>query len=197
MPEAGEILDSVENLQWENESLRRENGRLMNLLTYDKLTGLYKTDDFGRQALLERVQTAEAAGDNIVAAVIDLTNFRGVNNTYDHDTGDEVLKTVATELEELVGLNGLAMRSHTLGDEFCALVVGKEPEEVRAMFEKIRTDGIPWKTAKAEGKISFTLGISSLDELKIDERRTPGEIFQSLLQRASGGEREQHRSTNG
>ena len=197
MAEAGENLSSVDLLQQENTELRLDNARLASLLTFDELTGLFKTSEFGRKVILERMQEAQTVGDNVVVAVVDLTKFRDVNNAFNHATGDEVLKTVAAKLGKLAGSNGLAMRSHSVGDEFGVLFVGEHGKEGVTSLQDIQTIGIPWKAAKAEGKISFTLGISSLDELTDDQKGTPGEVFQHLWQRASDGEREQHRSQNG
>lgn len=197
MAEAGEIPSSWETLQQQIDQLRLENERLTILLTFDELTGLYKTSEFGRRAIIERVQAAMVKGDNVVVGKMDLSNLRGINNAYDHETGDEVLKTVAVKLRELVGLEGLAMRSHAQGDEFGIVIVGQELETVKSMLEKTKSEGIAWKTDNASGKISFTLGISNLSDLTPDERKTPGEVFQNLWQKASLGEREQHRSQNG
>lgn len=197
MAEAGEIFDSVESLLWEREASNREIERLTGLLTYDRLTGLYKTEDEGRQAIISKVEAVFAQGNDLVVATMDLKGFKEVNDRYGHKTGDEVLKTVAGKFKELAGQGGLAMRSHTQGDEFGILFIGKHGEEGVSALQEIQVAGVPWITEKAEGKISFTLGVSRLADLRLDERETSGDVFQHLWQRADLRERDQHRSING
>jgi diguanylate cyclase (GGDEF)-like protein len=65
-----------------------------------------------------------------VQASLDINNFKGINDTLGHDTGDQVIKAVATILQETIGEEAY----HISGDEF--LAQGDTVEEVRAALAK-------------------------------------------------------------
>ena len=70
-------------------------------------------------------------------AVVDIDHFKRFNDTYGHDTGDEVLRLVASNLARVTG-GGRAYRCG--GEEFAILFPGKELDEVTSHLEKLRTD---------------------------------------------------------
>ncbi len=88
------------------------------LAFYDELTSLP-----GRRALVEDMAKL---GMKYSLAMIDIDHFKKFNDTYGHDTGDEVLKMVASKLAE-VGGGGKAYRYG--GEEFVLLFPSREVEE--------------------------------------------------------------------
>lgn len=68
-------------------------------------------------------------------AVVDIDHFKGFNDTYGHDTGDQVLRMVATSLARITG-GGLAYRCG--GEEFNILFPGKTTAEVLPHLEALR-----------------------------------------------------------
>jgi diguanylate cyclase (GGDEF)-like protein len=84
---------------------------------HDYLTGLPN-----RRLLdlrLEAAQNAEKRG--IVAMLqLDLDNFKTINDTFGHAAGDEILKTVARRIEDLLPSGAVAARMG--GDEFVVLL---------------------------------------------------------------------------
>jgi diguanylate cyclase (GGDEF)-like protein len=82
----------------------------------DVLTGV------GNRMRLSEVLAIELATPSPDAALvmIDLDEFKAVNDTYGHAAGDVVLRTVATRLTDLVGAEGVVCRMG--GDEFAILV---------------------------------------------------------------------------
>lgn len=88
------------------------------LAFYDELTSLP-----GRRALIEDMAKL---GRKYSFAMIDIDFFKKFNDTYGHDTGDEVLKMVASKLAEVSG-GGKAYRYG--GEEFVILFPSKEVDE--------------------------------------------------------------------
>ncbi|MFA5233802.1 MAG: GGDEF domain-containing protein [Sulfurimonas sp.] len=88
------------------------------LAFYDELTSLP-----GRRALVEDMAKL---GMKYSLAMIDIDHFKKFNDTYGHDTGDEVLKMVASRLAN-VGGGGKAYRYG--GEEFVLLFPSKEVDE--------------------------------------------------------------------
>ncbi|TSC53687.1 MAG: diguanylate cyclase/phosphodiesterase [Microgenomates group bacterium LiPW_31] len=179
------------------EELLAQRNQLIEELTFDELTGLYRTEKWGRKVILERVKQALQGSQNLVLALFDIRGLRVINNSYDHETGDQVLKTFADKLREIVGENGLGMRSHTRGDEFGVLFLGLKTEEIEKRLREFQNKRLNWETQEASGNISFTLGIVGLKEIKESEKMTEGELFQALWKCASEKEREEHRKANG
>lgn len=68
-------------------------------------------------------------------AVVDIDHFKKFNDTYGHDTGDEVLRLVASCLARVTG-GGQAYRCG--GEEFNILFPGKTTPEVSEHLEKLR-----------------------------------------------------------
>jgi GGDEF domain-containing protein len=99
------------------------------LLAYhDELTGLP-----ARRAFNDALQRLEAPYS---IAMVDIDHFKRFNDTYGHDTGDEVLRLVAARLARVTG-GGHAYRCG--GEEFAILFPGKIIREVFDHLEHLRT----------------------------------------------------------
>jgi GGDEF domain-containing protein len=99
------------------------------LLAYhDELTTLPSRRAFN-EALL-RLQTPYSI------AVVDIDHFKRFNDTYGHDTGDQVLRLVAACLARVTG-GGQAYRCG--GEEFNILFAGKTTDQVVDHLEQLRT----------------------------------------------------------
>ena len=70
-------------------------------------------------------------------AMVDIDHFKKFNDTYGHDTGDQVLRLVASKLAG-VGGGGRAYRYG--GEEFAILFPGKTTDEVRNYLEQLRAE---------------------------------------------------------
>lgn len=102
-----------------------------------------------RLALQEELEETIKNGEPFSLALIDLDKFKQINDTYGHDAGDIVLKTVATFLssqfrkEDTINFiqnnedssNGIATRIG--GDEFVIIIEGASPEKLKDKALKI------------------------------------------------------------
>jgi len=99
------------------------------LLAYqDELTTLPS-----RRAFNDALQRLQAPYS---IAAVDIDHFKRFNDTYGHDTGDEVLRLVAAKLARVTG-GGQAYRCG--GEEFVILFPGKNTAEVTGHLERLRT----------------------------------------------------------
>ncbi|MCO8271154.1 EAL domain-containing protein [Actinoplanes sp. TRM 88003] len=98
---------------------RATEARLRHDGSHDGLTGLAN-----RSLFRERVVAAMAAGEATVL-LVDLDDFKAVNDSLGHDVGDELLTSVAATLREVAGPHGLAARLG--GDEFALLLTRPNP----------------------------------------------------------------------
>ena len=116
------------------------------LAFYDELTALP-----GRRALVEDMAKL---GRKYSLAMCDIDFFKKFNDTYGHDTGDEVLKMVAAKFLEVSG-GGKAYRYG--GEEFVILFPSKESEEsfvhVDALRQNIASTPFSVRNKKSTKKI--------------------------------------------
>jgi diguanylate cyclase (GGDEF)-like protein len=100
----------------------------------DELTGLP-----GRRALNEALARLE---DRYVIAMIDIDHFKGFNDTYGHEVGDQLLRMVGARLAD-VGGGGRAFRYG--GEEFALIFTQSSLDDVLPHLEALR------KTVDASG----------------------------------------------
>lgn len=89
-------------------------GRLKHMAEHDMLTGLANRYSF--QNRIEQDVAGSAEDENVAILAIDLDNFKSINDTFGHQTGDAVLNLVAKRLRKVIRGNDWAARLG--GDEF-------------------------------------------------------------------------------
>jgi diguanylate cyclase (GGDEF)-like protein/PAS domain S-box-containing protein len=107
--------------------------------SYDFLSGLYNRATFMRELQSEITRTATS---RVGLIFIDVDDFKFINDTYGHDTGDEIIKTVANIIKDKLGSAGFAGRFG--GDEFVMCVtdpntlenIGKLATGVLELFDR-------------------------------------------------------------
>ena len=105
----------------------------------DRLTGLYNRGEIQR-LISERVtQNARNKDEPLTLVMIDLDDFKKVNDVYGHQEGDEVLRSVSALLSQSVGGGGAAA-GRWGGEEFMLLLPGYDREEALKLAEQIRRD---------------------------------------------------------
>ncbi len=95
--------------------------QLKQLASFDPLTNLANRQEMCLQ-LTKACAHADRHGDMVGVFVIDLDNFKLVNDKYGHTAGDQLLKKLAEEIEGAIRAGDTAARLG--GDEFCVLLEG-------------------------------------------------------------------------
>jgi diguanylate cyclase (GGDEF)-like protein/PAS domain S-box-containing protein len=107
---------------------------------HDALTKLPNRSLF--QELLDKeIADVQGAGGGFALLLLDLDDFKRVNDTLGHDTGDALLRTFAARLREATRWDDCVARLG--GDEFAIILRGvRNPEQlktaVQAIFEKLK-----------------------------------------------------------
>jgi diguanylate cyclase (GGDEF)-like protein len=104
-------------MEAENELLRAELAAERHAASHDPLTGLPNRRAFQR---LAAALLNEASQHPLIAVVLDLDDFKQVNDRYGHAAGDQVLVTVAERFAAFAGDNLVARLG---GDEFAGLLL--------------------------------------------------------------------------
>ncbi|MGE5599385.1 MAG: GGDEF domain-containing protein, partial [Bacteroidota bacterium] len=117
---------------------------LQNLRLYEEVASLAVTDGptglYNHRYFFEEIdrqlRLAKERGSPLTLLMIDIDNFKPLNDRYGHLTGDAILRAVALILQAKVGPRGQVARYG--GEEFAVLLPGAGPEEARQVAEEIR-----------------------------------------------------------
>lgn len=109
--------DVTERKNIELELLRNQR-RVDHLAHHDALTGL--PNRLLLRTHLERALQSCGVGDGLAVMLLDLDNFKIINDSFGHNVGDELLVELATQLKKLVGSRGVVARLG--GDEFVVVL---------------------------------------------------------------------------
>ena len=96
--------------------------KLWRLAKLDSLTGLPNRLLFN-ETLRDAIVAAVESGSCLGVALVDLDHFKEINDTLGHDAGDDMLKIVASRLQNSLGGAGTIARLG--GDEFAVLILGE------------------------------------------------------------------------
>jgi len=127
------------------------------LATTDPLTGL-ANHRFFRDSLTMEIARANRLGYALGLLMIDVDNFKRVNDTFGHPVGDEVLRDIARVLGTNLRQTDVAARYG--GEEFAIILPGLGARGVRAVGEKLRRAVRALQPLVAEGVGSFPISIS-------------------------------------
>ncbi|MCD2491592.1 EAL domain-containing protein [Lacrimispora sp. NSJ-141] len=95
----------------------RETAAMINLIQYDRLTGLYSKEYFYQQAKTILIQNPDKEYDIICS---DIENFKLINDVFGIPAGDRLLMNVADLCREFVGEKGIYGRLNA--DQFACLI---------------------------------------------------------------------------
>ncbi|HEX8721031.1 MAG TPA: diguanylate cyclase [Pyrinomonadaceae bacterium] len=124
----------------------------------DHLTGLANRRRFERQ--LEReVARTERYGRPFCLLIVDVDNFKEVNDTYGHDAGDEVLRCVANVIQS--GTRGIDTGARIGGDEFAVILPETSLERGMEVAERLRS-AVSAREAGAPCRVTASLGVAEL-----------------------------------
>ncbi|WP_200762691.1 diguanylate cyclase [Nitrosophilus alvini] len=101
----------------------------------DFLTGLLNRRRFER-AILELLNDLQTRNYPFSLVIIDLDDFKQINDTYGHPVGDTVLKEMAMILKTFLRANAIAARIG--GEEFAVILPGSELEQAVHIAERLR-----------------------------------------------------------
>lgn len=137
-------------------TLEKKHSRNETLARYDSLSGL-----INRRAFIEQAENQLACSGDLAIMLIDLDNFKLINDQYGHSYGDAVLVGVSRRLEEAAETyGGIAVRLG--GDEFCLTFLNSKSEQDLINIAKSVISSLCEMTIESVRflNISATIGIS-------------------------------------
>lgn len=126
------------------------------LTNIDYLTGIYN-----RKFMDEKQQECQAiisrTNNNFLVTVLDLNDFKPVNDTYGHSTGDGILQAFAKIVKER--LRAIDFFGRVGGDEFLILSMDTSVKEFTPVIEKLYKEFLDHEEIRKYG-VSFAYGMS-------------------------------------
>ena len=143
----------------------------------DGLTNLANRKAFD-EALEAALKSADAGGEPVTLAVLDIDHFKNFNDSWGHQTGDQVIRYVAS----VIGRAGATPRTAARygGEEFALIFPGESARTALAIVEQIREE-VGSRVLKRRstnqdlGAVTVSVGLAE---------RLPGEPQSSLIERA-------------
>lgn len=148
---------SLEEINLEKQEIEQRNVILRKKSETDALTGLnnrFRLNDYSEEA----IQRAVDEGTSLAVEIMDLDNFKGYNDLYGHQKGDECLQQIASVIKSMEEFGAFTARYG--GDEFVLIYEGKTKDEVIECAAELRKRVLDLQIEHAPSKVSNVMTIS-------------------------------------
>ena len=108
--------------------------------------------------------------------MVDIDEFKSVNDHYGHSVGDEVIRFVARKLMSTARFGDLSARYG--GEEFCLILPGSNLQDALAVAERLRI------TVRTDFRAQFSLDIDLTISLGVASLEGPEDTANDLMNRA-------------
>jgi len=162
--------DDITALQRDLDDVRRES-------MLDPLTKIANRKSFD-DGLADAIQETDQTGAPLCLMLVDIDHFKSFNDTYGHQTGDQVLRLVAMTLKAHIKGKDLVARYG--GEEFVAILPSTRLADAMTVAENIRKaiqakELLKRSTNEKLGRITASFGVALFEH---------GETGMSLIERA-------------
>lgn len=152
--------DSLFNFAFQSFYIISLQNKLAMLATTDGLTGLYNHRTF-QVRLSEEILRADRYNKDIILLLLDIDHFKHFNDTYGHQTGDEVLKVIAKIIRG--NTRKVDFPARYGGEEFAVILPESDCTHAITVAERIRTAVMEYPFLLRDGSrvpITVSVGIS-------------------------------------
>lgn len=153
-----------------SDSILRENTLQIKAQT-DPLTGVFNRG-YGEDLLNTRIKTFADGGSAPAIFMLDIDNFKLVNDTHGHDVGDEVLRLVVQSVLQVLRPSDQVVRWG--GEEFLLIFQDISRDHAETLAERVRT-AVAREVHPEVGTITVSIGVAFA---------RPGETSDDVLLRA-------------
>jgi diguanylate cyclase (GGDEF)-like protein len=165
-------------LAFEREAIRRQAAAFARAAAIDPVSGLYNRRHFHAR-LQEELQRAERRDSTVALLMIDLDDFKRVNDTYGHAAGDATIRAAATIIRRSVRPFDICTRFG--GEEFAVVMPDSNGAIAETVAERIRTRIGAWRAAdQAMAALNITASIG----FALGHRTTSADEFLARADRA-------------
>jgi diguanylate cyclase (GGDEF)-like protein len=158
-------------LAFEREAIRRQAAAFARAAAIDPVSGLYNRRHFHAR-LQEELQRAERRDSTVALLMIDLDDFKRVNDTYGHAAGDATIRAAATIIRRSVRPFDICTRFG--GEEFAVVMPDSNGAIAETVGERIRTRIGAWR---APDQALAALNITASIGFALGHRTTSADEF--------------------
>lgn len=136
--------------------LRKAESVLKTKAETDSMTGLLNKDSLMKEFAI-RLKESIMSGTRISVLMMDLDKFKGINDTYGHDSGDRMLVAFSDVLKSVFRHEDVIARIG--GDEFAAVISGVDKKEAMEISNRILMTASE-KTVQFDAETSVSIAMS-------------------------------------
>jgi diguanylate cyclase (GGDEF)-like protein len=140
--------------------------RLEHQAMTDPLTGLYNHRAF-HERLRKALATASRSHEAVSVLMLDIDDFKRVNDIYGHGAGDEILRGLADTLKDAVRSSDVVYRLG--GEEFAIVITSRSPEHAETLAHRVvdRVEATDFDPAR---RITISVGLARGPEHAMNPR---------------------------
>lgn len=171
-----DMIKTHTKLAIQSKKLQEANKKLNLLANQDFLTNINNRRNFFK--LAKEIFNDQKNSEKIYTVMFDIDNFKSINDTYGHSTGDEILKIFCQTVEKRIKADCKdAVFGRLGGEEFSIILVDNNFDDVLKLVEDIVKDVESIEVASQEQAIKFTVSAGLVKKQK-------DETIDQTLQRA-------------
>ena len=148
---------SLEEVNLQKQEIEQKNVMLQAKSETDALTGLsnrFRLNDYSEKAF----QRALENGTSLTVEIMDMDYFKGYNDSFGHQCGDECIQLVASAIKSMEEFGATTFRYG--GDEFVLIYEGKTQEEIVEYAAELRKRVMSLNIEHPASKVSNIMTIS-------------------------------------
>jgi len=143
---------------------------LTSKISKDPLTGINNRNELNRY-----VYNNIKPNDNVYLVMLDVDNFKHINDTFGHVEGDKALKIIAKTLSLCIGESGSKFLARYGGDEFIIIIKDSTQEDLLKLLDSIDSHMDNLAYLSNDYSISLSIGYAKMES---------NEDFKDLIIRA-------------
>jgi two-component system cell cycle response regulator len=180
-----ELQRALHEVRDKNLALEQSLLKLEEVAATDPLTGLYNRRHFGK-VLEQLFSEAQRYDTDLTCIMIDLDEYKQLNDTYGHQIGDQLLLVAAKAIA--ANLRTMDVAARYGGDEFICLLPHAGAAEAHRVAERIREQfgAASANLLKWERRVTMSIGLGSLREHRPDTSEQLVALADGALYRAKG-----------
>ncbi|MBI5074268.1 MAG: GGDEF domain-containing protein [Nitrospirae bacterium] len=168
------VTEIYEHLLTLVHSFRHTQDKLRSLATRDPLTGLHNRNYFN-EIIMNEVARTKRYGNSFSIVMLDIDNFKWVNDNYGHVFGDKLLRDCAAIMSEAVRASDIIVRFG--GDEFLVVIPEHDSMMCQEIINRIRDRIDDWNLSYSSADYSLAVSAGCANFL-------PGKEIMSVLKEA-------------
>jgi diguanylate cyclase (GGDEF)-like protein len=140
--------------------------RLEHQASTDPLTGLFNHRSF-HERLRSELTKASRSHDVVSVLMLDIDDFKRVNDVYGHGSGDEILRSLAETLKSAVRTTDAVCRLG--GEEFAIVMTSRDPQDAERLAHRL-LEHVGSASFEPAGRITISVGLARGPEHAMNPR---------------------------